>query len=323
MIHGVMIVNKEKDFTSHDVVAKLRGICKQKKIGHTGTLDPNATGVLPVCLGNATKLCDLLTDHDKAYEAVLLLGVKTDTQDMTGTVLEEKEVTCSEDEIRKAIASFVGDSMQVPPMYSALKVNGQKLYELARKGIEVERKARSIHIDAIDILAIDGPRITIRVSCSKGTYIRTLCEDIGEALGCGGCMEELKRIRVGVFTIDKAKTLDEIEALRDAGRLSEIVMKVDDIYADAPALTVVPEAVGKLENGNIVFFDEVRSVPAGDEGFVRSKQERMTETKTTGSDAFSPGQLYRMYHANGAFYGLYTCEEDRLKPYKMFLPEKI
>ena len=175
MIHGIINVYKEKGFTSHDVVAKLRGIVGQKKIGHTGTLDPDATGVLPVCLGKATKLCDLLTDKDKAYEAVMLLGMTTDTQDVTGRILEEKSTeTLTADKVREVIESFIGDYDQIPPMYSALKVNGKKLYELAREGKVVERKARPVKILDIRIIEMDLPRVRMEVSCSKGTYIRTL-----------------------------------------------------------------------------------------------------------------------------------------------------
>ena len=183
MLNGILNVYKEKGYTSHDVVAKLRGIAGQKKIGHTGTLDPQAEGVLPVCLGKATKVCDLLTDKDKVYEAVLLLGQTTDTQDTTGTVLEQSAVTCSEEEVKKAIMGFVGAYEQIPPMYSALKVNGKKLCDLARNGIEVERKPRPIQIYEIEIEDIELPRVTMRVHCSKGTYIRTLCHDIGLKMG--------------------------------------------------------------------------------------------------------------------------------------------
>ena len=182
MINGVINIYKERGFTSHDVVAKLRGILKQKKIGHTGTLDPDAEGVLPVCLGKGTRLCDMLTDHSKVYEAVLLLGQSTDTQDVSGTVLQEASVEVSEEEVREAIMSFVGPYDQIPPMYSALKVNGQKLCDLARAGKEVERKARPVEIYEIQIEEIYLPRVRMTVSCSKGTYIRTLCHDIGEKL---------------------------------------------------------------------------------------------------------------------------------------------
>ena len=211
MRNGIINVYKEKGFTSFDVVAKLRGILKQKRIGHTGTLDPDATGVLLVCLGNATKVCDLLTDKDKEYEAVLLLGKTTDTQDISGQVLREAKVTASEDEVCRTIQSFVGEYDQIPPMYSALKVNGRKLCDLAREGITVERKARRVTIYSIEILSVCLPEVKMRVHCSKGTYIRTLCQDIGEALGCGGCMRELVRTRVSCFSIEEAQTLAEIE----------------------------------------------------------------------------------------------------------------
>ena len=175
MINGIINIYKEAGFTSHDVVAKLRGIVKQKKIGHTGTLDPDAVGVLPVCFGNATKLCDMLTDKTKEYRARMLLGKTSDTQDASGTILTEKEVTASEEEVREAVMSFVGTYDQIPPMYSALKVNGKKLYELARQGVEIERKPRIVEIHHIRIEEIALPYVTFTVGCSKGTYIRTLC----------------------------------------------------------------------------------------------------------------------------------------------------
>ena len=188
MIHGILNVRKEKGYKSHDVVAKLRGIVGQRTIGHTGTLDPDAEGVLPICLGRATKLCDMLTDKDKTYEAVLLLGCATDTQDITGTVLESREVPeFKPEEISDVLQSFAGEYAQVPPMYSAIKVNGRKLYELAREGKEIERKARIVQIYEIRIKKIELPRIWMEVRCSKGTYIRTLCHDIGQKLGCLGC----------------------------------------------------------------------------------------------------------------------------------------
>ena len=239
MINGIINIHKEAGFTSHDVVAKMRGICGQKKIGHTGTLDPMATGVLPVCLGSGTKLCDMLTDKDKEYVTELLLGQTTDTQDVTGQVLSEKPVTVSEEEVRDAVMSFVGDYEQVPPMYSALKVNGKKLYELAREGKEVERKARPVRIIEIEIMEMQLPVVKMRVACSKGTYIRTLCADIGEKLGCGGTMKSLIRTRVSEFTLANAVTLNELQALRDTGRLSEVVLPVDMCFRECPALHVL------------------------------------------------------------------------------------
>ena len=214
MINGILNVYKEKGFTSHDVVAKLRGILKQKKIGHTGTLDPDAEGVLPVCLGNATKLCDMLADKSKTYETVLQLGVETDTQDMSGTILEENPVECTMEEIQRVVMEFVGEYAQIPPMYSAKKISGKKLYELAREGKVVERKPSMVQIHSIDILDIDmeNARISMRVDCSKGTYIRTLCHDIGQKLGCKGAMQSLLRTRVSNFYLKDSLRLSEIEA---------------------------------------------------------------------------------------------------------------
>ena len=189
MYHGIINIYKEAGYTSHDVVAKLRGILSQKKIGHTGTLDPDAVGVLPVCLGVGTRLCDMLAGESKEYVAGLRLGITTDTQDMSGTVLSRKDAVVSKEEAVQAIYSFLGDYEQIPPMYSALKVNGKKLYELARQGKEVERKARSVRIEELEILQMELPVIRFRVVCSKGTYIRTLCDDIGRKLGCGGVMQ--------------------------------------------------------------------------------------------------------------------------------------
>ena len=210
----------------------MRGICKQKKIGHTGTLDPDAVGVLPVCLGSGTKLCDMLTDKDKEYEAELLLGVETDTQDVTGVVLKESQVTSTEEEVRAAIMGFVGDYMQIPPMYSALKVNGQKLYELARAGKEVEREARPVVILGIEILEVNLPVVRFRVACSKGTYIRTLCYDIGAKLGCGGTMKSLKRTKVGIFKVEDAITLEELEKLRDEDKIWDKLYPVESAFEE-------------------------------------------------------------------------------------------
>ncbi len=224
MYHGIINVYKEPGYTSHDVVARLRGILKQKKIGHTGTLDPAAEGVLPVCLGMGTRLCDMLADRTKTYEAVLLLGCSTDTQDTTGTILtenREKALALDPETAEKVILGFKGDYDQIPPMYSALKVDGKKLCDLARAGKEVERKARRVQILEISILNMELPRVSIRVTCSKGTYIRTLCDDIGRELGTGGCMEHLLRTRVDRFLVEDSLKLDEIEQLRDMDGLEE------------------------------------------------------------------------------------------------------
>ena len=252
MINGIINVYKEKGYTSHDVVAKLRGILKQKKIGHTGTLDPDAEGVLPVCLGKGTKLCSLLTDKHKTYEAVLHLGVKTDTQDQSGTVLEEKPVCCTPEEVQACIQSFLGEQMQVPPMYSALKVQGKKLCELAREGIEIERKPRPVTFYEIQVQNISLPYITFSVTCSKGTYIRTLCHDIGEKLGCGGCMERLLRTRVDQFSISDSLQLSEIENLVKEGTILEHIVTVEELFSHLPVYEAEPELDKLLENGNPV-----------------------------------------------------------------------
>ena len=273
MYNGVINVYKEPGFTSFDVVAKLRGILKQKKIGHTGTLDPDAEGVLVVCLGKATKLCDVLTDKDKSYEATLLLGKTTDTEDSSGKVLSECEVTVTEQEVEQAILSYVGEYEQIPPMYSAIKVNGKKLYELARQGVEIERQARPVVIHSIEILSIDLPYVKMKVSCGKGTYIRSLCRDIGEKLGCGGIMDKLVRNSVNatetgkVFTLQNALKLDEIEAHVHSDTLSEYVLPIDSLFPNCEKCRVTEEGNKKLMNGNILKArDFVGGCPAKEEG---------------------------------------------------------
>lgn len=235
---GILVIRKEKGYTSHDVVAKLRGILHMKKIGHTGTLDPAAEGVLPVALGRGTRLVELLTEKEKTYEAVLRLGVSTDTQDMTGTILSEKPVTVTEEEVRETVASFVGEQMQVPPMYSALKVGGKKLYELAREGKTIERKPRPVVFYEIRILDMDLPLVRISVTCSKGTYIRTLCNDIGEKLGCGGAMEELLRTRSGNFTLEESMALSQVEEAVADGTIGEKIVSIEDVLSMYPHLPV-------------------------------------------------------------------------------------
>lgn len=298
MLSGIINVYKEAGFTSHDVVAKLRGICKQKKIGHTGTLDPQAVGVLPVCLGSGTKLCDMLTDKEKEYIAELLLGVTTDTQDLEGQVLTEKKVEVTVQQVEEAVMSFVGEYDQVPPMYSALKVNGKKLYELARAGKEVERKARRVHIREIEILKMELPVVQFRVVCSKGTYIRTLCTDIGEKLGCGGAMKSLIRSRVGQFRLEEALTLTEIEKQRDLGKLNDICIPVDQVFTEFPKLTVTVQAQKLLDNGNAIY-----------------------PTMTVEEMTYESGRWIRFYKNDGTFAGIYEYVEEhkRYQPVKMFL----
>lgn len=252
MYDGIINIYKEKGFTSHDVVAKLRGILKTKKIGHTGTLDPDAEGVLPVCVGKATKLCELLLEKSKIYQATFVLGLTTDTQDITGKVIKEANVNVTREDIEKAVMSFVGGYDQIPPMYSALKVNGKKLYELAREGKEVERKPRRVILDNIDIINIseDMKHITIKVACSKGTYIRTLCHDIGEKLGCGACMESLLRVKVDMYELKDSLRLSEIEELVKEDKLIDRIVTVENILQGYPKVNVKEEADKLLYNGN-------------------------------------------------------------------------
>lgn len=307
MINGVINIYKIKGFTSHDVVAKLRGILRQKKIGHTGTLDPDATGVLPVCLGSATKLCDMLTDKKKEYVAKVRLGIVTDTQDMTGTVLDQKEVHVDEKQVTEALETFVGEYEQVPPMYSALKVNGKKLYELAREGKEVERKARPVTIHYIEIMDMQLPELTIKVGCSKGTYIRTLCHDLGERLGCGAAMATLERTKSGQFTLDTALTLAELEEkLKDAGDNRDAVIEthvipVDKMFSELSELRLLPEWERLVQNGNS--FEE-RNL----------KKEFRNKERTDKSE-------YRVYIGDNIFMGVYRFCEKQMKfsPVKMFI----
>lgn len=296
MISGIINVYKEKGFTSHDVVAKMRGILRQKKIGHTGTLDPEAEGVLPVCLGAGTKLCDMLTDTGKTYRAVLLLGQTTDTQDTTGTVLTRGEVTCSEEQVKTGILSFLGAYDQIPPMYSALKVQGKKLYELARAGVEVERAARRVTIHEIRIEKVELPEVTFTVSCSKGTYIRTLCHDVGARLGCGGCMKSLTRIRVGSFAIENSLKLAEIEALRDREELMKHIVAVDQMFPELLQAHVLPEFDKLIKNGNPMKRRQLRENPNP------SVHSRL-----------------RVYDEQENFYGIFRWDEKK----KYFMPEKM
>lgn len=297
MLHGIINVYKEKGYTSHDVVAKLRGIAGQKKIGHTGTLDPDAEGVLPVCLGRATKVCDLLTDKDKTYRAVLLLGQTTDTQDTSGTVLETSDTSnLNETQVIEAVQSFVGEYAQIPPMYSALKVGGKKLYELAREGKTVERKARNVKIYSIKILRVDLPRIEMEVSCSKGTYIRTLCHDIGETLGTGGCMESLLRVQVGRFVLADSLRLSEIQEAKEAGELEKLLQPIDSVFEQYRAVQIRPDQEKRLQNGNVF-------------------------RKPDKSQNYSDQEMVRVYDSNGHFAAVYRyVEKDHeFRIVKMFL----
>ena len=328
-MRGILNVYKEKGYTSHDVVAKLRGICGMKKIGHTGTLDPDAAGVLPVCLGSATKVCSLLTDRDKTYEAVLLLGVRTDTLDTTGEVIEQIDqdavrALVTEEDVRRTAGQFTGVIDQIPPMYSARKVGGRKLCDLARAGIEVEREARKVTIHAIELLSVDLPRVRMRVRCSKGTYIRTLCDDIGTALGCGGCMESLLRLESAGFKLEDAHTLSEIEQMRQAGRLEEWLIPVDAVFSDLPGCQTLSGADKVLLNGGRLAASDLRS--CGGEAPPGPREDTMTDRLSGDAGRNEPsgpreGDRIRVYASDGAFkavYG-YDAESKAYRPVKMFL----
>ena len=292
---GIIVIRKEKGYTSHDVVAKLRGILHMKKIGHTGTLDPDAEGVLPVALGKATKLVDLITDKEKTYEAVMRLGVVTDTQDMTGTILSQTEqISLTEQKVKEAAESFLGEQLQIPPMYSALKVNGKKLYELAREGKTVERKPRPVHFYQIEILEMNLPLVRYRVVCSKGTYIRTLCHDMGEKLGCGAAMESLVRTKVGKFELKDAITLAQAEEAVKSGAIQDKVLGIEEILGEYSRICCKKEGDRLLANGN--------PLPQG----VVSGCEKQ-------------GWI-RMCSSGGAFAGVYQWDERRFLyfPVKMF-----
>ena len=400
MHHGMLTVYKEAGYTSSDAVARLRGILRMRKIGHTGTLDPDAEGVLPMCLGNATRICELIADREKEYLAVMRLGVVTDTQDMSGEILSQipeeqipaillqtnadvtaiakgnpelntdeiaeaiakgnpvlnadeakegdPEATAKEKtedsinrRIREAAAAFTGEIDQIPPMYSAIKVNGKRLYDMARKGITVERKARRITIYSLDIEKIELPLVTMRVRCSKGTYIRTLCEDLGKALGTGAAMQSLLRTRVGQFTLQEARTLDELEhiAKTEPEQLLPLIRPVDSFFVDLPAASCSPDALRLLKNGNTLTTDEFRFLTAeedprkdfraeekdktieeaaenaidktNDKTIDESIHESIDESvdlvlDTASLPGIQPGEkVIRMYDADGIFYGLY------------------
>ena len=295
MINGIINVYKEKGYTSFDVVAKLRGILKTKKIGHTGTLDPDAEGVLPVCLGKATKVCDLLTDKNKEYVAVMLLGKVTDTQDTTGTVLEEHPVEVTEEQVKEAVLSFTGEYMQVPPMYSALKVNGKKLCDLARAGVTVERQARPVQLYSIEIIKMELPRVCMRVRCSKGTYIRSLCDDIGKKLGCGACMMKLTRTRVGEFMLDDTLTLNQISALVLKGEIEDRITGIDKIFSDYQEIIFAEEYSRYLHNGN-----------------------KLSREQIPADAAISDNEKYRVYDSDKCFIGVYEFRDEVLYPVKIF-----
>ena len=253
---GIIIIDKPAGWTSQDVTAKLRGVFQTRRIGHGGTLDPMATGVLPVFVGRATRGVEFFEHADKTYEATLQLGITTDTEDITGAVLEEKPVNVTQDQVEAVLAQFRGEIQQIPPMYSAIKINGQKLCDLARKGKEVERKSRTITIFALDLLGMEGSLVRLRVHCSKGTYIRTLCKDIGAALGCGGCMAALRRTQAGAYTLENAIALS---SLVESDTPEAYLMGVDTMFSQYPAVTLTEKQALRTRNGNSFSID----LPAG------------------------------------------------------------
>lgn len=298
-MNGIINIYKELGYTSHDVVAKARGILKMKRIGHTGTLDPEAEGVLPICVGIATKASESLIEKDKRYVATVALGVTTTTEDATGEVLEEKPVNVTKEEIEKVVASFVGPNMQTPPMYSALKVNGKKLYELAREGITVERKSREIMIYECTVTDYISPsEFIIDVKCSKGTYIRTLCKDIGEALGTGAHMKALKRTEAGDFNIASSITLSQLEDLKKENNIESCLIKTDQLFLDLPALHVKSSGNKFLYNGNQLKEDLI----------IEQIDEKLH-------------QRVRIYDFEETFIGIYTIKQ--IESNICFTPEKI
>ena len=277
---GILVFDKPQGFTSHDVVAKLRGILRTRKIGHGGTLDPMATGVLPIFVGGATKASDYAAAQDKTYEAGFTLGFSTDTQDTTGTVIERSDRRVTLGEVRDALEGFRGAQKQIPPMYSAIKIDGQKLYDLARKGKEVERPARDITILDIALLDFDeqAQKGAFRVTCSKGTYVRTIVHDLGQKLGTCAAMHALTRIRSGVYTLAQAVTFETVERARDDGTLGRLFQPTDSLFADDPAVRLTAEGRDRALRGAVVF-------PRQAEGLA----------------ALAPGTLCRVYAPDGQF----------------------
>ena len=325
---GIINIYKEKGYTSHDVVAKLRGILRMKKIGHTGTLDPEAEGVLPVCLGSATRLCDMLTDKIKEYRAVIRFGIATDTEDMTGEIIKEAPVTVSEQELRELLPKFLGEQEQIPPMYSAIKVDGKKLYELAREGKVIERKGRPIVIHDIVLYSVildaEGHlfEAELTIVCGKGTYIRSLCRDIGEALGTCACMKSLLRTRSGSCFLKDSMKLSDVEALRDAGTLEKHIVSVEQVFVECKGFQMKPEWDKLLLNGNhimeqdceILTQNDMKKIPKNDDATIVECQKRVT-----GTDSEFPENWYRAYDSTGSFLGLYEKTGKKFVPVKMFL----
>ena len=286
-MNGILLVDKPMDWTSSDVVAKLRGLLHEKRIGHSGTLDPMATGLLVVFVGRATRAVEFAESQEKRYLASLRLGLSTDTQDITGNRLSGSPREIGENELEHTLALFRGDIQQIPPMYSAIKVGGKKLYEIARRGGEVERKARPVQIRELQLLGREGEDWLLDVTCSKGTYIRTLCHDIGESLGCGGCMSALRRIRAGEFSIDNACTLDAIREAAERGEAERLLLPVESLFREVPALKIDARGEGRIRCGSSI------------------------------ASSAAEGE-YRVYGPDGAFLALARVSGKELKTIKSF-----
>jgi len=290
LLNGIIIIDKPAGWTSHDVVAKLRGTLKQKRIGHGGTLDPMATGVLPVFVGRATRAAEFCTNTEKEYIAGLRLGIVTDTQDITGNVLGENEVATTPEELEAILPRFMGMQKQIPPMYSAIKKDGKKLYELARRNIDIPREAREIHISTLELSRQESQHeYTLRIVCSKGTYVRTLCHDIGAALGCGGTLSSLRRTRAGVFMIGESCSLDEVLSNVLTDSVSSCILPVDVIFSEYPSIIISDSEVLKAKNG-----------------------------ANCGTRENIANGIYRVYASDGEFLLLGEAESNNIKTIKSF-----
>lgn len=286
-MNGILLIDKPPLWTSNDVVSKLKGVLKERRIGHSGTLDPLATGLLAVFAGRATRAVSFAESHDKRYTAGLRLGLRTDTQDISGNVISKGQTDVKDEELDRVLSCFVGEIEQTPPMYSAVRVNGKRLYELARKGIEVERKPRKITVYSIERKGRESGDIVLDIKCSKGTYIRTLCSDIGEMLGCGACMSALRRTEAGMFSVENAYTLDEVIREAEIGDVSSLLLPTETIFSEYERITVSASAEAKVRNGNPVSFS-------------------------------APDGTYRVCSQQGEFLALGKCEDGIMKTIKSF-----
>ena len=286
-MNGILLIDKPPLWTSNDVVSKLKGVLKERRIGHSGTLDPLATGLLVVFAGRATRAVSFAESHDKRYTAALRLGLRTDTQDISGNAISKGQTDVKDEELDRVLSCFVGEIEQTPPMYSAVRVNGKRLYELARKGIEVERKPRKITVYSIERKGRESGDIVLDIKCSKGTYIRTLCSDIGEMLGCGACMSALRRTEAGMFSVENAYTLDEVIREAEIGDVSSLLLPTETIFSEYERITVSASAEAKVRNGNPVSFS-------------------------------APDGTYRVCSQQGEFLALGKCEDGIMKTIKSF-----